>query len=79
MGTWRMRGAVMLGGGCGVLILAGEWTEFRAREGPKFVKNLQTDPVFPFSGVMTAVIVIGDPLWAAVAAATYPEADIYLM
>lgn len=33
----------------------------------------------PAFGVMTAVIVIGDPLWAALAAATYPEADIFLM
>lgn len=33
----------------------------------------------PSFGVMTAVIVIGDPAWAALAAATYPEADIFLM
>ncbi len=46
---------------------------------PSGVRYLPLRSDLPAFGVMTAVIVIGDPLWAAVAAATYPEADIYLM
>ena len=33
----------------------------------------------PFFGVMTAVIVINDPAWAARAAAAYPGADVFLL
>ncbi len=43
------------------------------------VRYLPLSHRLPAFGVMTAVIVIGDPLWAALAAATYPEADIFLM
>ena len=46
---------------------------------PTGVRYLPLRSDLPAFGVMTAVIVIGDPLWAALAAATYPEADIYLM
>ncbi len=46
---------------------------------PSGVRYLPLRNDLPAFGVMTAVIVIGDPLWAALAAATYPEADIYLM
>ncbi len=46
---------------------------------PSGVRYLPLSHQLPAFGVMTAVIVIGDPLWAALAAATYPEADIYLM
>ena len=46
---------------------------------PTGVRYLPLRSDLPSFGVMTAVIVIGDPLWAALAAATYPEADIYLM
>ncbi len=43
------------------------------------VRYLPLSHQLPAFGVMTAVIVIGDPLWAALSAATYPEADIFLM
>lgn len=46
---------------------------------PSGVRYLPLRNDLPAFGEMTAVIVIGDPLWAALAAATYPEADIYLM
>jgi len=46
---------------------------------PSGVRYLPLRNDLPAFGVMTAVIVIGDPLWAALAAAMYPEADIYLM
>jgi len=46
---------------------------------PSGVRYLPLSHRLPAFGVMTAVIVIGDPLWAALAAATYPEADIFLM
>ncbi|MDI1315521.1 hypothetical protein [Prosthecobacter sp.] len=46
---------------------------------PSGVRYLPLSHQLPAFGVMTAVIVIGDPLWAALAAATYPEADIFLM
>lgn len=43
------------------------------------VRYLPLSHRLPAFGVMTAVIVIGDPLWEALAASTYPEADIFLM
>jgi len=46
---------------------------------PSGVRYLPLSHQLPAFGVMTAVIVIGDPLWAALAASTYPEADIFLM
>jgi hypothetical protein len=46
---------------------------------PSGVRYLPLSHRLPAFGVMTAVIVIGDPLWAALAAATYPEADVFLM
>ncbi len=46
---------------------------------PSGVRYLPLSHRLPAFGVMTAVIVIGDPLWAALAASTYPEADIYLL
>lgn len=46
---------------------------------PSGVRYLPLSHRLPAFGVMTAVIVIGDPLWAALAASTYPEADIFLM
>lgn len=46
---------------------------------PSGVRYLPLRERLPAFGVMTAVIVIGDPEWAALAAATYPEADIFLM
>lgn len=46
---------------------------------PSGVRYLPLSNRLPAFGVMTAVIVIGDPLWAALAAAAYPEADIFLM
>ena len=46
---------------------------------PSGVRFLPLSHRLPAFGVMTAVIVIGDPLWAALAASTYPEADVFLM
>lgn len=43
------------------------------------VRYLPLGETLPSFGVMTAVIVIRDPVWAARAAATYPEADIFLL
>jgi hypothetical protein len=48
-------------------------------DAPSGVRYLPLRHDLPAFGVMTAVIVIGDPAWAALAAATYPEADIFLM
>ncbi len=46
---------------------------------PSGVRYLPSSNRLPAFGVMTAVIVIGDPLWAALAVAAYPEADIFLI
>jgi hypothetical protein len=46
---------------------------------PSGVRYLPLHNSLPFFAVMTAVIVIGDPAWAARAAAAYPQADIFLM
>lgn len=46
---------------------------------PSGVRYLPLSHRLPAFGVMTAVIVIGDRKWAELAAATYPEADVYLM
>lgn len=43
------------------------------------VRYMPLHEELPSFGLMTAVIVLGDPAWAARAAATYPEADIFLM
>lgn len=43
------------------------------------VRYLPLSETLPSFGVMTAVIVIRDPAWAARAAAAYPEADIFLL
>jgi|UniRef100_UPI0037847B7C hypothetical protein len=46
---------------------------------PSGVRYLPLGETLPSFGVMTAVIVIRDPAWAARAAATYPEAEIFLL
>ncbi len=43
------------------------------------VRYLPLHENLPAFGVMTAVIVISDPAWAARAAAAYPDADIFLL
>jgi hypothetical protein len=43
------------------------------------VRYLPLHEKLPEFGVMTAVIAIGDPAWAARAAAAYPAADIFLL
>ena len=43
------------------------------------VRFLPLHETLPSFGVMTAVIAIDDAAWAARAAATYPEADIFLL
>lgn len=45
---------------------------------PSGVRYLPLHDSLPFFGIMTAVIVMGDPAWAARASAMYPEADIFL-
>lgn len=43
------------------------------------VRYLPLGEALPSFGILTAVIVIRDPVWAARAAATYPETDIFLL
>jgi hypothetical protein len=43
------------------------------------VRYLPLGETLPSFGFVTAVIVIRDPAWAERAAATYPEADIFLL
>ncbi|WP_294401775.1 hypothetical protein [Prosthecobacter sp.] len=46
---------------------------------PSGVRFMPLRETLPSFGVMTAVIVINDPAWAARAAAAYPDADIFLL
>lgn len=46
---------------------------------PSGVRYLPLSRPLPFFALMTAVIVMADPAWAALAAVAYPEADIFLM
>lgn len=46
---------------------------------PSGVRFMPLSETLPSFGVMTAVIVINEPAWAARAAATYPDADIFLL
>lgn len=43
------------------------------------VRYMPLHEELPSFALMTAVVVLGDPAWAARAAAAYPEADIFLM
>lgn len=46
---------------------------------PSGVRFMPLSETLPSFGIMTAVIVINDPAWAARAAAAYPDADIFLL
>jgi len=46
---------------------------------PSGVRFMPLRDTLPSFGIMTAVIVINDHAWAARAAATYPDADIFLL
>lgn len=43
------------------------------------VRFMPLSEMLPSFGIMTAVIVINDPAWAARAAAAYPDADIFML